>query len=235
MKRLGVALFTLAVGVGTVLPPSSAAPSFPRPARLVRRVLTTAKVVALTFDDGPSPQATPLLLEFLKKEKVHATFFVIGHEAVRFPALVQREVQEGHDVGNHGMTHRTLSGISEDAMRQEVSQGAETLTALGAPKPVLYRLPQGVGSQLGYRVLGQMGYTVVGWSVDPRDYQRRTSAAIIQDVLKQVAPGSIVIFHDGPGKRLATIEAVKTIIPRLKAEGYRIIPVSELLKVPVRG
>jgi peptidoglycan/xylan/chitin deacetylase (PgdA/CDA1 family) len=235
-RRLLVALFAVLALFGGLIPPGLAAP---RPqaktAPLVRQVFTTRKAVALTFDDGPSPTATPLLLDYLKQQKIRATFFIIGQEAARFPQLVAREVAEGHDVGNHGMRHKALGRLSEAAMEEEIRGGEEALVAAGAPKPTYYRLPKAIGSKTAYAVLGRHGYTVISWSVDPRDYQRRTSGALVKDVMRQVQPGSIIIFHDGPGRRAATLEALREIVPQLRAQGYTILPVSQLLKVPMHS
>lgn len=226
MRKLLIALLLGAsfLPVGEV-----SAATMPRPAKIVRHVMTQKKVVAFTFDDGPSPWATPLLLELLKKEGVKATFFIIGQEAVRFPELVSREVQEGHEIGNHGMHHKALGRMKEDEIQQEVADGAASLRAAGAPQPHLYRFPKALSSAAAYRVLGETGYTVVGWSVDPRDYQRRTSEALVADTLKNTKPGDIVIFHDGPGRRQATLTALKTIIPQLKAHGFKFVTVSDLM------
>lgn len=228
-----VALVALSILIGPV---AQAAPTTgTKSARIVRKVYTTQKVVALTFDDGPSPLATPLFLDYLKEQKIKATFFLIGQEVQQFPQLVAREVAEGHDIGNHGLHHKALGRIDEAAIEEEIRGGEQALTGAGAPKPVLYRLPKAIGSKTAYRVLGRHGYTVVSWSVDPRDYQRRTAEALVKDVMKHVHPGAIIIFHDGPGRRQATLSALKEIVPKLRAEGYRIVPVSQLLKVPMHA
>lgn len=234
-RHLIAMLVFLALFAGLVPTALSAPQPQAKTARLVRRVFTTKKAVSLTFDDGPSPLATPLLLDYLKQQRIKATFFIIGQEAAQFPQLVAREVAEGHDVGNHGMHHKALGRISEADMEEEIRAGEEALVAAGASKPVYYRLPKAIGSKAAYAVLGRRGYTVISWSVDPRDYQRRTAAALVKDVMKQVQPGSIIIFHDGPGKRQATLEALKEIVPQLRAQGYTILPVSQLLKVPMHA
>lgn len=232
MRKLLIALL-----LGAIFLPEGAVAAAPlsRSARLVRHVMTQKKVVAFTFDDGPSPQATPLLLELLKKEGVKATFFIIGQEAVRFPELVSREVQEGHEIGNHGMHHKALGRITEADIQQEVSDGAAALRTAGAPQPRLYRFPKALSSPAAYRVLGKTGYTAVGWSVDPRDYQRRTTEALIADTLKATKPGDIVIFHDGPGRRQVTLQALKSIIPQLKAMGFKFVTVSQLMTLSHRS
>jgi len=231
-RHLIAVLASLTVFTALVPPVLSAPHPQATTARLVRRVVTTKKVVSLTFDDGPTPVATPLLLDYLKHEKIRTTFFPIGQEASQFPHLVAREVAEGHDVGNHGMHHKALGSISEKAAEEEIRAGEEAIVAAGAPKPIYYRLPKGIGSRTALSVLGRRGYTVISWTVDTRDYQRRTVEALVDDVMKGVKPGSIILFHDGPGKREATLAAVKRIVPRLRAQGYTFVPVSQLLRAP---
>lgn len=198
----------------------------------LRSVETPQKVVALSFDDGPSPAATPLILEYLKSQGVHATFFLIGREAAAFPNLVAREAAEGHDVGTHGMHHKPLrASMPQAAMEEELRGATEAIVRAGAPRPTFYRPPEGVISPLGLKVVQGMGYRAIGWSVDPRDAFRRPSSSIVQDILQDVKPGSIILLHDAPGERQVTLDALKAVIPQLKAQGYRIVSVSELLRL----
>jgi len=204
--------------------------------RALHSVKTTEKVVALSFDDGPSPEATPLILEYLKAQKIHATFFLIGQEARAYPHLVAREALEGHDVGNHGMHHKYLGpSLSESIIRDEITQASDAISKAGAPRPTFFRLPGGVTSGRTHKALAETGLQVIGWSVDPRDSFRRPSGEIVKDILAQVKPGSIILLHDGPGERQATYTALRTVVPQLKAQGYRIVSVSELMKLGTAG
>ena len=205
----------------------------PTPIRLaptVRGVPITGKVVALTFDDGPSPRYTPQILDVLKREKAHATFFLIGQEAVRFPSLVQAEAKAGMEVANHGMHHLLLRGRSEDEVTSEASEAADVIRSLAGRAPVLYRLPQGVGDTTARAALGRMGYVIVNWSVDTRDYLRQTPEQLVARAMRQMAPGRIIIFHDGGGNRQASVDAVRMLLPQLKAQGYTVTTVSDLLR-----
>lgn len=225
MRKLILALL---LGFSVPMGPVAAAPSG-MVAPHIRNIVTRDKVIALTIDDGPSPQATPLLLDILKREHVKATFFLIGQEAAKYPDIVAREVADGHEIANHGMHHKSMDRIKEAEMREDIRDGAIALKKAGAPPPRLYRFPKALYSKTALRVLGEMGYTVVGWSVDVRDYQPRAASGLIADTLRETNPGDILLFHDGPGERQATLKALSTIIPQLKARGFRFVTVSGLM------
>lgn len=235
MRRwLRAGLLVLAVlcayGVGSHL---SAAAT--RAAPLIIRAPISEKVVALTFDDGPSPKWTPQILRVLAANHVPATFFVVGQQAERYPALVAQEVRDGMEVGSHGYSHLVLRGKSAEQVAAEVTSAQAAIMAAGAPAPTLYRMPAGIYDHTALAVLGGLHYVVVGWSIDPRDWRHRYSAqAMAQLVVTQAEPGAIIIFHDGPNGSRATVAAVADLIPRLKQAGYRFMTVSAMLKL-VKG
>jgi peptidoglycan/xylan/chitin deacetylase (PgdA/CDA1 family) len=207
----------------------------PRPVRIVRSAPTAAKAVALTFDDGPSPKYTPQVLDLLKQYGARATFFVIGQEVERFPDLLKAEVAAGSEVGNHGYHHLTLKSVSADQLTAEVQAAEQTLVSLTGAKPTLYRLPGGKSDAASLRALTDMGYTIVMWSVDTRDYVYRPPAAIVSQVEKEVRPGSIVIFHDGGGNQQHTVDALRQLLPWFRDQGYQLVTVSQLLEMPQAG
>jgi peptidoglycan/xylan/chitin deacetylase (PgdA/CDA1 family) len=191
----------------------------------------SVKAVALTFDDGPSPTYTPAILDLLKEYGAKATFFVIGREIMRYPRIVRQELQAGMEVGNHGMHHVALKGLDPTAIAADVLPVERAITAISGNRPTLYRLPKGVGDARALRTLSDMGYAVVYWSVDAHDYLPRTAGAIASQVLREVRPGSIVIFHDAGGNRQPTVDALKLLLPRLRAEGYQLVTVSQLMEL----
>lgn len=201
------------------------------PAMVVRSVPTLKKEVALTFDDGPTKKWTPEVLRVLDHDHVKATFFIVGTEAVRFPQYLQLELKDHMEIGSHGARHVTLRGKSAAVVEKDVTDNQEILESLGVPKLKLYRLPGGMSDKVALTVLGKLGYVVVGWSVDPRDWRHRyTAEQMTELVVKHTEPGSIIIFHDGPNSSQATVDAVQAIIPRLKQEGYRFVTVGQLIK-----
>lgn len=191
----------------------------PSSAPIIRQAITPHKIVALTFDDGPSPRWTPKILRILQQNHVRATFFLIGSHALRHPALVRQEIQARMDVESHGHRHIILRHRSPDDIRHEIEHNAHILQSLGAPHPTLYRLPGGAADTTSLQVLGQLGYRVIGWSIDPRDWQHRYSAAqMAHKVETHIHPGAIIIFHDGPNGSQATV-----------GQGYRFGTVPQLL------
>lgn len=201
-----------------------------QPAPVIRQAVTNQKVMALTFDDGPSPKWTPKVLAVLNQNQVQATFFLIGSHATRQPLLVRQEVKDKMEIGSHGAEHRILRNQSAAVVKQEVETNAQILQSLGAPKPTLYRMPGGAADATALTVLGHLGYQVIGWTIDTRDWRHRSTAeAMAQKVENEATPGAIVIFHDGPNGSQATIQAVQMLIPALKKEGYRFVTVTQLL------
>lgn len=226
----GLAVALAAYGMGSRL---SAAAS--RPAPVIIRAPIAERVLALTFDDGPTARWTPKILRVLRQSHIPATFFVIGRQAERYPALVAQEVRDGMEVGSHGYNHLGLFGRSAAVVAAEVEQAQQAIVAAGAPAPTLYRMPAGIYDQTALSVLGGLHYVVVGWSIDPRDWRHRyTAAAMATLVENQAEPGAIIIFHDGPNGGRATVGAVQQLIPVLQREGYRFLTVSAMLKL-VKG
>jgi peptidoglycan/xylan/chitin deacetylase (PgdA/CDA1 family) len=204
----------------------------PAPVRIIRSVATPAKAIALTFDDGPSPTYTPMVLQLLQQYGAHATFFVIGQQVERYPQILKQEVDAGDEIGNHGYHHLTLKNVSTAQLISEVQTAEQTLVSLTGSSPTLYRLPGGKSDPAALRELANLGYKIVMWSIDTRDYVYRTPSAIVAQVEKQVAPGAIIIFHDGGGNQQHTVDALKTLLPWLKEQGYQMMTVSQLLEMP---
>lgn len=206
-----------------------------RPASVVTQAPITEKAVALTFDDGPTPKWTPQILAVLNAAHVKATFFVIGGQARKYSTLVAQEVKDGMEIANHGALHKRLVHRDATFIRTEVETAATDIMAAGAPKPRYYRMPAGVYDSTALQVLGQLGYTVIGWSVDPQDWRHRWTADQMLGIVKhQVGPGAIIIFHDGTNSSSATVEAVKMVIQTLKQQGYHFVTVRRLLAM-VKG
>lgn len=194
---------------------------------LVKRVLTTHKVVALTFDDGPHPESTPKLLAVLRQKEVKATMFVLGENAEKNPALLAQMVADGHEIGSHAYSHVIISKLKPEEWAEQFDKAEQAIGAV-APKPVLFRPPGGGYSDALVQEAANRGYRTVLWSIDPRDWSRPSAAQIANDVMKRIRPGSIILLHDGQ-YNLKTADAVGLIIDRLKEEGYSIVTVGELL------
>ncbi|WP_051304338.1 polysaccharide deacetylase family protein, partial [Calidithermus chliarophilus] len=201
-------------------------------ARIVRRVKPAeeARLVALTFDDGPWPGSTPAVLDILARNGVKATFFWIGQHLERYPDLARQVVAEGHAVGNHTYSHRSAASPAEVAAL-EIGRASALIEEVTGVRTTLFRPPGGhLENGLVKHALEQ-GYVVVMWSALSDDTKPGADAAsIVHNVMGRVRPGSIVLLHDGGGDRARTLEALPLLIERLRAEGYRFVTVPELLE-----
>ncbi|MFJ7909507.1 polysaccharide deacetylase family protein [Kitasatospora sp. NPDC096204] len=199
----------------------------------LRRVLTDAeskpvydldperRVVALTIDDGPDPRHTPAVLALFEQYGVRATFFLIGENAVEHPALVREIADRGHHIANHTWTHPDLRHLPEGKVRDELERTSDLLQRTAGRQPTWFRAPGGDWSPTSVKVAAELGMRNMAWSVDPRDWARPGTSAIIDRVLKNVRPGSIVLNHDGGGDRSQTVAALKAYLPVLVDSGYQ--------------
>lgn len=188
-----------------------------RPNRLLARASDAGKAVYLTFDDGPHPRNTPQILEVLAEYNAKATFFVVGSHAQGRGELLKSIWDGGHAIGNHTWGHRKLGAADWETFEREVSSTARLLGSYGSR---CLRPPYGdVGPNL-YANAQEAGYVIVYWSVDSLDWKSQNPERIAREVLRHVYPGAIVLLHDGGGSRAGTVEALRTILAALTAEGY---------------
>lgn len=197
--------------------------------RAVKSVPTGLKIAALTFDDGPHPQTTQALLAVLAAKKTPATFFFLGENAAKYPQLAAAVTAAGQEVASHGHRHQFPNRRPRDEFLADLAQAEETIAAVAGVRPVLYRPPGGGYNDSLVDELARRGYTTILWSVDPRDWERRSSAQIAADVVRKVTPGAIVLLHEGDCAA-NTPAAVAIIVDRLTAEGYELVTVGELLR-----
>jgi peptidoglycan/xylan/chitin deacetylase (PgdA/CDA1 family) len=202
-------------------------PLFGSPVTKVRSDNAADKAVALTFDDGPNPDATPLVLDALKERGVKATFFILGRHAETWPALVKRVADEGHTIGNHGYFHRKLHFKSPAYVRRDLELGTQAIVkATGGVKPSLFRAPHGFRSPWATAIARSLGQRTVGWSLGVWDSDCPGVDVIAQRTVEGARPGSILLLHDGDGydprgDRMQTARAVPLIVDRLLSQGYR--------------
>ncbi|WP_432994105.1 bifunctional polysaccharide deacetylase/glycosyltransferase family 2 protein [Dactylosporangium sp. CA-233914] len=183
-----------------------------------------AGTLALTFDDGPDPRWTPQLLDVLRQYHAHATFFVIGSQVNRYPDLVRRMVDEGHEVGVHTFTHPDLAALPAWRQQLELGLTANAIAAATGRRPVLMRPPY---LSMPDRV---DGYLAVLADRDTRDWERPGADTIVRTALDgQAGAGAVVMLHDGGGDRSQTVEATRRI---LATKGSRFVTVSEGLGLP---
>ncbi|MDO0823766.1 polysaccharide deacetylase family protein [Desulfosporosinus nitroreducens] len=185
---------------------------------------TPEKVVALTFDDGPDPIDTPDILDILKEKEARATFFVLGKAAQSNPALLKRLVKEGHEIGNHGFNH----DYQQRHLVKEMNQTDQAVYAATGYHTYFYRPPGGFVSKTQLETTNRNGHVVALWSVDSKDWRNPGVKQIVDNVVKNVFPGSIILMHDGGYQRSQTVKSLGPIIDALRARGYRLATLSEL-------
>lgn len=196
--------------------------------KVVKKIPTTHKVVALTIDDGPHNKTTPQLLQVLKEKNVKVTMFILGENAKKYPELVALAAKDGHEIATHAYTHNALTKMSQAECAAELDKTEKILKSLSI-KPQLFRPPGGLYNEGVIEEANKRGYTTILWSVDPRDWQRPSVAQVVKVVTKTVEPGGIVLLHDGQYP-LPTPEAIGQIIDDLRQEGYTFVTIGELLK-----
>jgi peptidoglycan/xylan/chitin deacetylase (PgdA/CDA1 family) len=195
---------------------------------VVWRVATDRPLVALTFDDGPHPVHTPHVLDILRRSGAQATFFLIGARAEAHPALVARIKAEGHEVGNHYLTKEHTYRHADDEFLRRLERTERAAGIAGHPK--LFRPPGGVTSSRHLRLARERGYTCVLGSAYPYDGSRQPPTAYIEWLVeKNLAPGAIVILHDGIADPARSIAALPRILAAGRERGLRFVPVGTLM------
>ncbi|WP_195575619.1 polysaccharide deacetylase family protein [Paenibacillus sp. 1001270B_150601_E10] len=199
---------------------------------IVWEVPMNHKMLALTFDDGPNPKTTNMILDLLKKYEAKATFFVVGKRVERFPEVVEREVKEGHEVANHTYNHVYFSSnVSMDTMEKEIMDAQKQIKQITGHASTWLRPPGGYYNERLIQVAQHHGFKVVLWSwhQDTKDWKKPGVSYIVNKVLKNTKNGDIVLMHDHVSNSTQTVEALKTILPELKKRGYQFVTVSELI------
>ncbi|BCJ87984.1 hypothetical protein skT53_29690 [Effusibacillus dendaii] len=192
------------------------------------------KHVALTFDDGPDVHTTAQVLDILKQNRVPATFFLIGNRASAHPEMVRRIVREGHAIGNHSWDHPKLIKLTPDQVRGEVNQAETVLQQIVGYRPSIFRPPYGLTNPAIVNEIGGMGYKIIDWSVDTRDWAGTPPAQMLAYIHQELRPGGIILQHSAGGKndnRQNTIDALPQIIATLKRQGYTFLTVPQMLNI----
>jgi peptidoglycan/xylan/chitin deacetylase (PgdA/CDA1 family) len=198
--------------------------------RPITNVRGAGRPIALTFDDGPNPQATPRILDALATRGVKATFFVLGRHADEWPGLVRRVVEEGHAIGNHGWHHRKLHVRGPGYVRRDLTMGTDSIARAAGAKPVLFRAPHGFRSPWVSPIAASLGQRTVGWSRGVWDSAQPGVDAIVRRTVDGARPGRIMLLHDGDGydvhgDRTQTAQAIPRIVDELLGQGYSFVTI----------
>lgn len=183
--------------------------------------------VAIGFDDGPYPD-TPAFVRMLARSDAQATFFMIGRQVTSsYRETILHELREGDVPGDHTFTHPDLTRSRE--VRAQLERTIAVIRALSGYTPCVFRPPYGDVDASVVRTARSLGLATIEWNVDPSDYAQPGTSTIVRRVLAQVKPGSIIISHDGGGRRTQTLAAYPKIIAALRTRGYRIVTLLQLL------
>ncbi len=192
------------------------------------------KLVALTFDDGPSGRYTRKLLDGLEERDAKATFFLCGYRMEEDQKLTERIFQEGHEIGLHGYSHKPMQNMCSGDVIRELEKSASLLPE--GCQAVFLRCPGGTCSQCTRDAAASLGLSLAYWSVDPRDWATDNASAIEKEVLDHVQDGDIILMHDMSN---SSVEAALVIVDELSRQGFRFVTLSQLAQIkeisPVPG
>ncbi|QBP42468.1 glycosyltransferase [Paenisporosarcina antarctica] len=203
------------------------------------------KEIVLTFDDGPDPIYTKIVLDILKEHQIRATFFMLGKNAKVHQSMVKEIYSEGHEIGNHTYSHPSnINKVSYNQLKLELNTTQRIIQGITGRSPLLYRTPYG-DDQNTYNgdnkniydkshfqrmmEITQMGYITVDYDIDSKDWQTDNSKEIVDNVIKNASNGDIILLHDGGGDRTSTVQALPEIIEKLQSKGFKFVTVSELM------
>ena len=228
-KALAILVIALAAVVAVaacVRGVQAAQASAPARALPIYRVQTDEKKVALSFDAAWGNEQTQTLIDILKQYNVKTTFFVVGAWVDKYPDSVRALVAAGHEVCNHSDTHPHLAKMSQQQILSQVTACNEKIRSVAGTAPILFRPPYGEYNNSVINTVNGLKMYPIQWDVDSLDWQNPTPQQIVNRVVSSVKPGSIVLFHNGA---LNTPTALPTVLKTLQAQGYQIVPVSQLI------
>lgn len=191
------------------------------------------KIIALTFDDGPDEVFTPQVLDILKKNDVKATFFLVGENLKQNKEIVKRQFEEGHEIGNHTYTHINVAKSGYDKVYEEITKTQEEIKEITGVEPKLFRPPYRAMSRHMCDIVKNKNMNIILWSnLDPRDWSNPGVYSIVNTIESKVGNGNIILLHDYNNLRNSksqTIQALESVIPYLKEQGYKFVTISELI------
>lgn len=238
MKSFAAAFLLVLPGIAQAQETVVATPAPSPPVGVTEKITFTevnldGPYIAMTFDDGPHATNTPKLLEMAAKRHIKLTFFVLGECVAQNPAVLQREVAEGHEIGNHSWSHPNLAKLSDEAVHDQLQRTEEIIVKTAGVKPKLMRPPYGeLTKPQRLWVNHDFGYKVILWDVDPLDWKRPGPGVVARRIIAGARAGSIILSHD---IHPPTIEAMPQVFDALLAKGFKFVTVSELLAMNKGG
>ncbi|SEN66765.1 Peptidoglycan/xylan/chitin deacetylase, PgdA/CDA1 family [Mesobacillus persicus] len=198
---------------------------------MIDEVVTSQKLVAITFDDGPNPVYTPQVFGIFKEAGGKATFFMIGEQIEKNPEIARQAYELGHEIGNHTYSHPRMSELSQGQRVDEIERTEKLIHHVTGQKPSVFRPPYLDYNSSTALTVSEKGYHAIGaLNLEAHDWEQPGVEHILSKSMSCVKNGSILIFHDGFGDRSQTIQAVRLLVSELTSQGFQLVTVSELLK-----
>ncbi|MFJ6700208.1 polysaccharide deacetylase family protein [Streptomyces sp. NPDC091272] len=180
------------------------------------------RTMVLTFDDGPDPHYTPDILKTLRRHGVRAMFFVCGEMAVDNQDLLREMIDDGHVIGNHSWDHPLMPKLSRSRIRSQLERTSDVVEKAVREAPRWYRAPYGAWNRASFEIGADLGMEPLGWTVDTLDWTEPGPSAIVRRVRAGAGEGVVVLSHDAGGNRSGTVSALRTYLPELLDQGYRL-------------
>lgn len=226
---LGLLIIVAGIWIATqVVPPlAMTVASFSGERRVpIYKVERSDRKLSISFDATWGADQTDELLDILDEHGVKTTFFLAGYWAEKFPEYVKKIVERGHEIGNHSFEHPHLNSLSKEQIRSDLKRNHDLIKELTGTDSFLFRPPFGEYSNKVIEVAEELGYFTIQWSIDSLDWKDVSADFMVGRIMEKAGPGEIVLFHNA-GRH--TPAAVRILLPRLKAAGYEIVPISELI------
>lgn len=189
---------------------------------------TEKKVVALTFDHSWGNTFTPSILDTLQKNNIKATFFIMGPWAQKYPEVAKRIAADGHEIASHGYRHQNYGDMTKEWVKEDIEKSHALIKEITGVDAKLIRPPNGHYSKQSLKVAEDLGYQTIIWSIDSLDWKNPGRDVIVERVVKRLKPGGIILMHasDTP---VQTAEALPILLEKIKAQGYEVVTVGQLL------
>ena len=204
---------------------------------LIYRVAGSKKLVALTFDDGPSPEWTPKILDALKKANIKATFFMLGKHVKQYPEIAKMVAEQGHEIENHTYSHRVLIYYTMDELEMELGSTHEIIKEVTGRDTKYFRPPKAWVTDREKIKIKELGYQIILWTLNSKDWVNFDDKYIVKYISKHISPGDILLFHDSGGvfsseggSREETVKVIPRLAEKLRAMGYEFVTIEQLLK-----
>jgi len=202
----------------------------------IYRVDTNKKQVVLTFDDGPSPEWTPKVLDELKKADIKAIFFMIGHHVNEYPEIAKRVADEGHTIGNHGYAHSVMMYYTPAEIEEEIKYTEQVIYKITGQTTKYFRPPKAWLRKKIKNKIKSMGYDIILWSLNSKDWVSFNHKRIVKYIARRVRSGDILLFHDSGnvlskegGTRRQTVKSITLLAKTLKEKGFEFVSIEEMI------